>query len=204
MGLELTAGERRYAVCGVFADDALCLTAQGTVDGGMPFDKVDLRMPGPASSDAALAFARAGGLGVPAHAVNGGALAALARLACRLPLALGALTLLAPLARGLSPRAQKRLACAALLAFALCLPCLLAALPAAWIPTRWSDFAFWKSLAQSAADGVGAWLALPPQSVDVAAKKLLLCQSALCVAGCAAARGALCFSLRYSEGRIRK
>ncbi len=202
-GLELTAGERRYSVTGVFEDEALCLIAQNAADEA-PYDNVELCLPGPDASRGALSFARAGGLGAPAYTMDGGALAALAGLMCRMPLALGALVLLARFARGLSPRAKRRLAYAALLAFALCLPRLLAALPAAWIPTRWSDFSFWQELARSAADGVDAWLALPPQSVDVAAKKLLLCQGALCAAGCAAVWGALCASLRYSVGRMLK
>ena len=73
---------------------------------------------------------------------------------------------------------------AALLFFAALLPVLLAMVPGAWVPTRWSDFGFWAALGKSAAARVDAWFALPPQYKDIAVKWLLLEQGALCLAGC--------------------
>ena len=73
---------------------------------------------------------------------------------------------------------------AALLFFAALLPVLLAMVPGAWVPTRWSDFGFWAALGKSAAARVDAWFALPPQHKDIAVKWLLLEQGALCLAGC--------------------
>ena len=64
------------------------------------------------------------------------------------------------------------------------LPVLLAMVPGAWVPTRWSDFGFWAALGKSAAARVDAWFALPPQHKDIAVKWLLLEQGALCLAGC--------------------
>ena len=147
------------------------------------------------SVDAARSFARSGGLGVPAHAVNGSTLAALARLLCWLPPALCAVSLLWRFAWALSARARRAFWGMGLLLFALCLPRLLAALPAAWLPTRWSDFAFWQSLLQSGAARIEAWFALPPQSVDVAAKWLLFRHGALCLGGCIAGRRAVSLNL---------
>lgn len=216
--MELTMGNARgnacYTVRGVFREDALCLMVQTAPDGAV-FENVEVYAMGngisgaaaPESTapgaavyrnaaagktapgvDAALSFARSGGLGVPAHAVNGSTLAALARLLCWLPPALCAASLLRRLAQALSARARRAFLGMGLLLFALCLPRLLAALPAAWLPTRWSDFAFWQSLLQSGAARIEAWFALPPQSVDVAAKWLLFRHGALCLGGCIAGR----------------
>ena len=69
-------------------------------------------------------------------------------------------------------------------AMAALLPVLLAMVPGAWVPTRWSDFGFWAALGKSAAARVDAWFALPPQHKDIAVKWLLLEQGALCLAGC--------------------
>ena len=246
-GMELTAGDMRYVVRGVFRDESLCLIVQNTPDGAAYENAEVYRMengaPGAvtlesaaagedvsgdaASGDtvsgsaasgavapqnaahivtvsqnaiaqnaelsvaAALSFARSGGLGIPAHTVNGGTLAALARLLCWLPLALCMGSLLRRFARQLSARARRTFWGVGLFLFALCLPRLLAALPAAWLPTRWSDFAFWQSLLRSGAARVEAWFALPPQSVDVAAKWLLFRHGALCLGGCIAGRWAL-------------
>ena len=141
--------------------------------------------------DTALSFARSGGLGIPAHTVNGSTLAGLARLLCWLPPLLCAASLLLRFERVLPVRAKRVFWGTGLFLFALCLPRLLAALPASWLPTRWSDFAFWQSLLQTGAARIEAWFALPPQSVDVAAKWLLLRHSALCLGGCIAGRWAL-------------
>ena len=226
-GMELTAGDARYVVRGVFREDALCLIAQCAPDGAA-YENVEMHtvengMPGMAALESAasgavgaqntapgvavsrtwisqnaapgietaLSFARAGGLGEPAHTVNGSTLAALARLLCWLPPALCAVSLLLRFAQALSTRARRVFRSMGLLLFALCLPRLLAALPAAWLPTRWSDFAFWQSLLQSGAVRIEAWFALPPQSVDVAAKWLLFRHGALCLGGCIAGRWAL-------------
>ena len=67
--------------------------------------------------------------------------------------------------------------------FAALLPVLLAMVPGAWVPTRWSDFGFWAALGKSAAARVDAWFALPPQHKDIAVKWLLLEQGAV-PAGC--------------------
>ena len=72
----------------------------------------------------------------------------------------------------------------ALAGLACALPVLLAMVPGAWVPTRWSDFGFWAALGKSAAARVDAWFALPPQHKDIAVKWLLLEQGALCLAGC--------------------
>ena len=240
-GMELTAGNARYTVRGVFREDAPCLLVQTAPDGAA-FENVEVyavesgireaalesaapgvavygdtapgaaasgnatlentasqnTAPGAAASentapsvDAARSFARSAGLGVPAHAVNGSTLAALARLLCWLPPALCAVSLLWRFARALSARARRAFWSMGLLLFALCLPRLLALLPAAWLPTRWSDFAFWQSLLQSGAARIEAWFALPPQSVDVAAKWLLFRHGALCLGGCIVGRWAL-------------
>lgn len=191
-GMGLTAGNVRYTVRGVFREDALCLMVQTAPDGAA-FENAEVYTVGNTapSVDAARSFVRLGGLGVPAHTVNGSTLAALARLLCRLPPALCAASLLWRFARALSARARRTFWSMGLLLFALCLPRLLAALPAAWLPTRWSDFAFWQSLLQTGAARVEAWFALPPQSVDVAAKWLLFRHGALCLGGCIAGRCAL-------------
>lgn len=237
-GMELTAGNARYTVRGVFREDALCLTVQTAPDGaafknvevyamgnGVPeAAALESAASGEAASgnanpegtasrnaafgtaasqdtapgvDAALAFARSGGLGVPAHAVNGSALAVLARLLCWLPPVLCAASLLRRFARALSAHARRAFWSMGLLLFALCLPRLLTALPAAWLPTRWSDFAFWQSLLQSGAARIEAWFALPPQSVDVAAKWLLFRHGALCLGGCIAGRWATAKQMQW-------
>lgn len=222
VGMELTAGNMRYTVRGVFHDESLCLIVQSAPD-GTGYENVEVyRMgsgtrgvtapEGAASQntvtgvdvshtvpsqnaepniDTALSFARSAGLGVPAHTVHGGTLAALARLLCWLPPMLCAASLLRRFVRVLSARAKRVFRGAGLFLFALCLPRLLAALPASWLPTRWSDFVFWQSLLQSGAARVDAWFALPPQSVDVAAKWLLLRHGALCLGGCIAGRWTL-------------
>ena len=87
-------------------------------------------------------------------------------------------------ARRLRPWQRQTLLFAALLFFAALLPVLLAMVPGAWVPTRWSDFGFWAALGKSAAARVDAWFALPPQHKDIAVKWLLLEQGALCLAGC--------------------
>lgn len=182
--MELTAGEARYVVRGVFRDDALCLIAQTAPDGAAYENaEVYAMEDGAPGLSAAAAFARRSGLGAAAHTVNGGALAALTRLLCRLPAALCAVALLLRLARALPARARRVFWAAGLLLAVLWLPKML---PAAWLPTRWSDFAFWQALLQAGAARINAWFSLPPQSVDVAAKWLLLRHGALCLGGCAA------------------
>ena len=189
-GLELELDGERYTVRGVFeSGEARAVTQEAVDSRTAEYANVELTAmeTAPEGTEAALAFAGASGLGTPAHVVDGPALAGLACALCWLPLALcGACTLwrLARSARRLRPWQRQTLLFAALLFFAALLPVLLAMVPGAWVPTRWSDFGFWAALGKSAAARVDAWFALPPQHKDIAVKWLLLEQGALCLAGC--------------------
>ena len=62
------------------------------------------------------------------------------------------------------------------IAFALMLPILLDALPDWIIPTRWSDFSFWGSLAGRIGDDLKEYLAVEPRLRDVVYKTLIIKQ----------------------------
>ena len=189
-GLELELDGERYTVRGVFeSGEARAVTQEAADSRTAEYANVELTAmeTAPEGTEAALAFAGASGLGTPAHVVDGPALAGLACALCWLPLALCGACTLWRLARGvrrLRPWQRQTLRFAALLFFAALLPVLLAMVPGAWVPTRWSDFGFWAALGKSAAARVDAWFALPPQHKDIAVKWLLLEQGALCLAGC--------------------
>ena len=144
-GLELELDGERYTVRGVFeSGEARAVTQEAVDSRTAEYANVELTAmeTAPERTEAALAFAGASGLGTPAHVVDGPALAGLACALCWLPLALcGACTLwrLARGARRLRPWQRQTLLFAALLFFAALLPVLLAMVPGAWVPTRWSD-----------------------------------------------------------------
>ena len=151
-GLELELDGERYTVRGVFeSGEARAVTQEAADSRTAEYANVELTAmeTAPEGTEAALAFAGASGLGTPAHVVDGPALAGLACALCWLPLALCGACTLWRLARGvrrLRPWQRQTLLFAALLFFAALLPVLLAMVPGAWVPTRWSDFGFWAAL----------------------------------------------------------
>lgn len=67
----------------------------------------------------------------------------------------------------------------ALIGFAVLLPGLLDMLPGWMIPTRWSDFSFWGSLAKQTGENLREYFTLAPRLRDVAYKILLLKQAGI-------------------------
>ncbi|MCL2047860.1 MAG: hypothetical protein FWG87_03940 [Defluviitaleaceae bacterium] len=125
---------------------------------------------------AAEAFAAASGLGRPEYILTGEVIS-LAWAFALLPLlvpAVYALFLVIKYMRMYHPRTLMPLFFAGLLLFAVLLPALLDALPDWVVPTRWSDFSFWSSLAEQTGDSLRVFLSAVPTMRDVELKVRLL------------------------------
>ncbi len=185
---ELTASGQTRIVRGVFREDGLMVMA-GTGEAAFKDGWQAVALAGTLDGEArgaALGFAQASGLGTPDTLVDGLAISAVASLLSVLPLVLTGIYLLGTLLRRFAKAWPRKatgwvLAFAMLLGFALALPALLERLPPAFIPTRFSDYAFWGRLAASTWEHVKEWLLLRPSYIDLNAKLLFYAQAGLFV-----------------------
>lgn len=181
VGKELTIAEQGYTVRGVFRDDDLLVMA-GVGESAFANGWQAVELAGVSDGDArsaALGFAQASGLGVPDTLLDGNAITSMAGLLSALPLVAMGITLFIALIRWMSrlfPGKGWIMTFAALLVFALTLPALLELLPPSFIPTRFSDFAFWGRLATTTWEQFREWLLLNPACIDMNAKLLLYAQ----------------------------
>ncbi len=204
---ELTASGQTRIVRGVFREDGLLVMA-GTGEAAFKdgWQAVELAgMPDGEVRAVALGFAQASGLGTPDTLVDGPALSAVADLLSLLPLVLMSIALLFGLLRRITKALPGKttswvLAFAILLAFAWALPALLEMLPPSFIPTRFSDFAFWGRLAASTWEHVKEWLLLRPSHIDVQAKLLLYAQVGIFVAQSIISAVLMCRNLAAQRG----
>ena len=121
-------------------------------------------------------FAVTSGLGMPDQTLMGGEVP--------LAIAIAVLPLLIPAIYGLwsfvqyirkrYPIVKKLIPFLILFAFATLLPIILGVLPEWIIPTRWSDFSFWRDLFKQAAKSLRVFLSISPQTRDVELRMLLI------------------------------
>lgn len=187
MGYEVNAQGKTYIVRGVFREsDSLILLGTGENECGIGWQAVALQgVPDGDLRSAALEFAQRSGLGVPDTLVDGPAIVAVVRLFSALPIAVMVVAtfvyLFSWLARSFPGKGWVMLF-VILFLLALALPMLLEMLPASFIPTRFSDFAFWDRLFTGWGEQIKKWLLLRPFYIDLKVKLLLLSGSALCIA----------------------
>jgi len=177
-------GETR-TVRGVFeGDDPVALLSIRDEDKTRSFTAVELSggPESPSRADA-ISFAAAAGLGVP-ESVLPGTPASLAQLFSALPLLILAVYGLVLLIRSMKnrPDVTRGAMLLAFIGFAALLPSLLGALPDWIVPTRWSDFSFWGSLASQMAGDLREYLVVEPRMRDVIYKTLLIKQAAIAFA----------------------
>ncbi len=189
VGYEISIAKQSYTVRGVFReDDLLVMAGVGETAFADGWQAVELAgMPDGDARAAALAFAQASGLGEPASFVDGPAIVAFSGLLAALPPVVMGIALLIALLRWVARTLPGKgkgwaLAFAALLVLVLALPALLEMLPPAFIPTRFSDFAFWGRLAQTQWEHIEEWLLLRPYHIDLQAKLLLAAQAGIFIA----------------------
>jgi len=178
--IEVDGAER--TVRGVFEeDDTIALLAISDEDKSQSYSAVELSG-GPSSPTRADAksFAVASGLGAPDNILIGTP-ASLVEILSALPLLILAVYGFALLTGALKkyPSALQGALFLALIVFAILLPYLLDALPDRIIPTRWSDFSFWGSLAGQLGDDLHEYMAVEPRLRDVELKTLLLKQAGI-------------------------
>lgn len=196
VGLELVCEDTSYVVCGVFESSVPMALLPNA---GASFTAVEL----PATEQArqnpdtwAAAVLRATGLPEPDWRLCPFEWQGLAQFVIWLPFCFAALLLV----RATFQAAVRRSAVCrdillffVLLTLVIALPVLLQSLPQWLIPTRWSDFAWWKQTFTQLTIHLLAWLRVPPANRDVCVKTCLLLQL-----GMAAIQGALCEMLRCS------
>ena len=183
VGMPVKVDESERVIRGVFkGEDELALLPYRDEDTSQSWSAVDL-VGGPADAVRADAenFAQAAGLGKPDYIImNGspsvaGALAALPLLI----LSCYGLAMIIVFIRKRFREARKPVFYICLILIAVALPAALRALPAWLIPTRWSDFSFWSSLADQALSGMKEFLRATPQLRDVELRVLLIKQAGL-------------------------
>ena len=169
-------------VRGVFEEDGLvALLSVRDEDKSHSFTAMELSGgPSSPSREDAVSFAIAAGLGAP-DSVLLGTPASLARLLFALPLIIMACYGIVLFVGAMKnhPAALRGALFLALIGFAIVLPFLLDALPGRIIPTRWSDFSFWGSLAGQMGDELREYLSLEPRLKDVIYKTLVIKQVAI-------------------------
>jgi len=202
-GLALIWGAQEYTVQGVFKGEDLLVIVQAAPESKTPFPNMQLRFADGGGRQAAEEFLARTNFGNP-QLLDMPLLSWALQLLAFLPALLIGLWLLARLvAHGLNLRRQPR----KLLYFAL--PAAVVAgvdifllsrmerRPAALIPSRWSDFSFWTSLAEEGAKRLKTWLSMP-QAGDVATLFSLL------GAALAVFASLLAMTVLLSKTRIRK
>ena len=125
-------------------------------------------------------YARAAGLGSPDSTLMRGPssiAAAMSILPILVPATYG-LALAIRLAAKRFPLARKPAFYLSFIMLAVLLPAILGLFPAWVVPTRWSDFQFWLSLLNRAADGLREFLRAAPKLRDVELRVLLIKQVA--------------------------
>lgn len=185
IGQTLTLDAEAYTVSGVFNGKESVVVYSAPE--GAEFSAIELPGEGENPRADALAFAEAAGLTEPDDIVYGRAMAKMARAAAWIPLALASLPLFAAVWRALRRRIPRSV-CFFALAFAaaMILPLVLNAVPGWLVPAQWSDFSFWPSLVEAAAERCTEWFRLAPSSRDVEMKCLLIAQAVFCIVSTAA------------------
>jgi len=200
-GKTVEVGGETRTVRGVFeGGDLLALVSVRDEDTSQGFTAVELSG-GPADSTRSdvESFSRASGLGSPGSILMGTPTSVAAILAA-LPLAILAVYGLGLLVARMRsrPAALRGFLLLAFLGFAFMLPGLLDKLPGWVIPTRWSDFSFWGSLARQVGNDLREYFTLSPSLRDVAYKMLLLKQLGLAfVSTCLALSFCFRWHIRY-------
>jgi len=204
-GKTLTWGEQEYTVQGVFRGEDRLVIVHAAPDSRTLFPNMQLRFAGNGGRQAADEFLARTSFGSP-QLLDMPLLSWAFGLLASLPALLIGLWLLARLLlHGIRLRKQPR----KLLWFAL--PAIMIAvadifllrrmerIPAALIPSRWSDFSFWTSLAEEGAKRLKTWLSMP-QAGDIAALFSLLGTALLIFASLLAIT--LCLSKTRVQGPL--
>ena len=197
-------GEERI-LRGVFpGEDELILLSYSDIDTTQNWANVELSAfsAGDIRSQAT-AYAQAAGLGQPSAVIMGSGPVFLAGVLSLLPLlAMGAFALWLLISWLITNyvRARKPLLFGLLIVAGLFLPALLTLLPSWLIPSQWSDFTFWSSLAKQLAEQVREFLSANPRIRDVEGKLLLLRQAVLAIAGLCCAF-VVCFRWQHLQNK---
>jgi len=178
IGQSLTWNAQDYTVQGVFGGEDSLVIVQAAPESKTPFPNMQLRFANnggrqAACREAALEFLARTNFGNP-QLLDMPLLGWALEMVVTLPALLIGLWLLARLfAHGLRLRGQPRklldfaLPAIAIAAIDIFLLSRGGGVPAALIPSRWSDFAFWTSLAEESAKRLKTWLSMP-QAGDIA------------------------------------
>lgn len=180
LGLTVKIDGEPYKICGIYEGEE---PSAVFVDDSASFQNVELYGADGEEVTTEVAMEIAGKLGgEPKDMIDGYGMRSVLKLLLVAELALPIIGLVVIFLMRQSGNARRILLFTVLLLLAVSLPLILSQLPTWIIPTRWSDFDFWTSLADTFKSNLRAWFLLVPLQKD-ALGKLLLAQRLLLSAG---------------------